>query len=122
MTTAPATVPLTIPQRGTLEHEIRLLFDCTGAEVYASVWNNEKRGTLLLPLTVTWIVRAETGWDPDDANRVRGRLTISATWEQTRAVTKDGYWDLLWVPATGERNFLMEGPAVLNRNVTEAAA
>lgn len=118
MSIEPATYTLVIPQRASLSKVIRVPYDGTGCEVYAEVWDSDKRRKLYLSLAVEWVNRAEF-WDEDDEDAVRATIRLSATWQQTRAVVKDGYWDLLWVWPDGERDYLLDGPAVVNRNATE---
>lgn len=119
MSTKPATYSLVIPQRASLEETIRVPYDGTGCDVYAQVWDSDRRRRLLLNLTTTWVNRKEL-WDPLDPTKIRATIKVTATWEQTRAVTKDGYWDLLWKWPDGLRDYLLEGAVELNRNVTEA--
>lgn len=114
-----ATYDLLIPQRASLSRRIRLPYDGTGCEVYAQVWDSDKRRKLYLNLSVEWINRAEF-WNVDDPDAVRATIRLYATWEQTRAVVKAGYWDLLWVWPDGLRFYPMEGAALVNRNATEA--
>jgi hypothetical protein len=113
------TYTLLIPQRASLSKRIRLPYDGTGCEVFAQVWDSDRRRKLYLDLSVEWINRAEF-WDEDDPEAVRATIRLHATWEQTKGVTKDGYWDLLWVWPDDLRFYPMDGPAVVNLNATEA--
>lgn len=119
MSIQPATYGLAIPQRASLVEVVRLPYDGTGCDVYAEVWDSDKRRKKLLSLTVEWLERAEF-WDENDEDAVRATIRLSATWEQTKAVVKDGYWDLLWVWPDEQRDYLIEGPATVNLNATEA--
>ena len=119
MSLHPATYVLRIPQRASLREVIRVPFDGSGCEAFVEVWDSDKRRRKLLDLTVEWVDRNEE-WDPLDPTKIRATLALTATWEETRAVTKDGYWDLLWVWPDEERDYVLEGPAVVNRGVTEA--
>lgn len=121
MSTQPATYNLRIPQRASLSEVIRVPYDGTGAEVFASIWDSPKRRRKFLDLSVTWIDRYDT-WVPSDPSKVRSVFRVHATWEETKTVTKDGYWDLLWVWPDGLRDYLLEGDATINLNVTEEAA
>ena len=108
-TIIPATYNLPIPQRATLRATIRLPFDGTGKTVYAQVWKDFKRRTLILELDVA--VKATTP-----------KLTVElqAEWTETRLIKKDAVWDLLVVNADTTREHWLTGNAVLSEAVTEA--
>lgn len=120
MSLRPATYDLVIPQRASLSETIRVPFDGTGVTAVAQVWDSDKRRRLLLDLAVTWINRREQ-WDNADPLKIRATLKLSAQWQQTRAVVKPGYWDLLWVWPDGLRDYILEGSATVNLNVSEVA-
>lgn len=115
MSTQPATYNLLIPQRASLSETIRVPYDGTGAQVFASVWDSEKRRRKYLDLDVTWINRREVL----SSSSVRATFQLSAAWEDTRQITKDGYWDMLWVWPDDLRDYILEGKAVVNLNATE---
>lgn len=118
MTVLPAIYNLVIPQRASLRETFRIPYDGTNAEVYASMWDSDKRRKQLLSFSIEWIDRYEE-WDPDDPSKVRSTIIMTATWEQTRLITKNGYWDLLWVWPDETRDYLLEGSTIINKNVTE---
>ena len=120
MSLRPATYELVIPQRASLSEIIRVPFDGTGVTAVASVWDGEKRRRQYLDLAITWINRRDL-WDEDDPTKIRATLKLTASWDQTRSVTKPGYWDLLWVWPDGLRDYILEGPATVNLNVSEVA-
>jgi hypothetical protein len=121
MSLRPATYELLVPQRASLSETIRVPFDGTGVVAVAQVWDSDKRRRLFLDLTVTWINRREQ-WDNTDPTKIRATLNLFAGWQQTRAVIKPGYWDLLWVWPDGLRDYILEGPTTVNLNVSEAAS
>lgn len=121
MSTVPATYTLYIPQRASLSETIRVPYDGTDVEVYASVWDSDARKRKYLDLTVTWVDRYEE-WDPEDPTAIRATFTLSADWEDTKRVTKSGYWDLLWVWPDGLRDYILQGPATVDLNATEEPA
>lgn len=118
MTILPATYELVIPQRATLRQEIWFPYDGTDAEIYASIWDSDKRRKEMLSFTVEWIDRYDE-WDPEDLSKVRSKIILSASWEQTKLIIKKGYWDLLWVWPDGTRDYLLEGSTIVNKNATE---
>lgn len=128
MTIVPGTYELVIPQRATLEEgPIWLPFDGTAivaaaapAGFYASIWASDKRTVKLLDLTVIVDAAVIVGDDPDDPASIECKIRLRADWALTRAVRKSGYWDLLVVRPNGDRDYYLEGPAVVNLNVTEA--
>ena len=114
MSVIPPTYDLTIPQRATFEETFTLPFDCTGKTVLAQVWN-ERHTTMLLAFETIWIDRAETA-----GAETKGRFKLRAEWEQTSQVTKNGLWDLLVIDdATGDRQFWLQGKALLDTGQTE---
>jgi hypothetical protein len=115
MSTQPANYDLLVPQRASLEETFRFPYDGTGSDIFASIYDNERRRRKFLDLNVLWLNRLEI----IDSSTVRSTVKISASWEDTREITKDGYWDLLWVWPDGSRDYLVEGRAVLNLNVSE---
>lgn len=118
MTTQPANYTLVIPQRASLREKFRFPYDGRNAEIYAAVWDSDKKRKKFLPLGVEWINRYEE-WDPNDQTKVRSTVVLSASWEATKLVTKNGYWDLLWVWPDGLRFYPLDGTAIVNRNATE---
>jgi hypothetical protein len=120
MTTQPANYTLVIPQRASLREKIRVPYDGSGVEVYAEVWDSEKRRKKFLSLDVEWVNRHEE-YDPQDETKIRSTIILSASWEETKTITKNGYWDLLWVWPDGLRDYILEGQAIVNRNATEEA-
>jgi hypothetical protein len=120
MTVVPGEYKLVIPQRATLEETFWLPFDATGCEFYASVWTNEKRESVLLNLEVIVDEVLVIGEDPENPLSEECKIRVRADWDDTKTVTKNGYWDLLVVQTNGDRDFYLNGPAVLDRNVTEA--
>lgn len=128
MTVVPGVYELVIPQRATLEEgPIWLPFDGTPifaadppAGIYASVWVNDKRTAKLLDLEVIVDDEVVIGDDPENPDSVECRIRLRADWAVTRAVKRSGYWDLLVVWPNGDRDYYLEGPATINRNVTEA--
>lgn len=118
MSIQPATYDLLIPQRASLRELIRVPYDGTEAQVFASVWDSEKRRRKYLDLDATWINRREVL----SSTSVRATVQLSASWEDTREITKDGYWDLLWVWPDGLRDYILEGKALINLNATEEVA
>lgn len=121
MSIQPAIYTLQIPQRASLSEIIRVPYDGTGVTVLASVWNSDKRQRKFLDLSIQWIDRYEE-WDPLDSTKIRSTLSITADWEQTREIKKNGYWDLLWIWEDETRDYILEGPAIVNRNATEQEA
>lgn len=120
MTVIPGDYKLVIPQRATLEETFWLPFDATGVTFFASIWTNDKRETSLLTLTVVVDDVLVIGDDPENPLSEECKIRVRADWDDTRAITKNGYWDLLAVQPGGDRDFYLHGPAVLDRNVTEA--
>lgn len=118
MTIQPATYPLVIPQRASLREKIRFPYDGRGVEVFAEAWDSDKKRKKFLSLNVEWVNRYEE-YDPEDETKIRSTIILSAPWEETKTVTKNGYWDLLWVWPDGLRDYILEGPAIVNRNATE---
>lgn len=120
MTVIPGNYKLVIPQRATLEETFWLPFNATGVQFYASIWTNDKRETQLLPLTVIVDDVLVEGEDPDNPNSIECKIRVRADWDDTRTITKNGYWDLLAVMPGGDRDYWLQGLAALDRNVTEA--
>lgn len=121
MTFIPGVYKLIIPQRATLEEgPIWLPFDGTGVQFYASVWTSDKRATKLFDLEVIVDAAVIVGDDPENPLSEECKIRLRADWDVTRAVTKNGYWDLLAVWPNGDRQYCLEGLAVTNFNVTEA--
>ena len=118
MSIMPVDYTLIIPQRASLREKIRFPYDGRGVEIYAAVWDSNKKRKKFLSLDVEWINRYEE-WDPDDETKVRSTVILSAPWEETKIVIKNGYWDLLWIWPDGTRDYLMDGSTVVNRNATE---
>lgn len=120
MSIAPATYNLRIPQRASFSQEFTLPFDCTGRTVVGEVWNS-RRSKLLLQFTTVWVDRAEVVPDTDPVE-YKGRFKLEADWELTRLVKTNGVWDLLVIDdATGERDYWLEGDALLDKGYTEVA-
>lgn len=117
MSIQPANYDLLVPQRASLEETFRFPYDGIGSQIFASIYDNEKQRRKYLDLDVTWINRLQI----INPTTVKSTVKISASWEDTKQITKDGYWDLLWVWPNGKRDYLLEGRAVLNLNVSEAA-
>jgi hypothetical protein len=114
----PVTWDLIIPQRASLEEIFRFPYDGTGCSAFAQIYDSDRRRLKILDLTVTFLDRYEE-WDPEDLTKIRSTVKVTATWEQTRAVVKDGYWDFLWVWPDGLRDYLIEGQAPVNLGITE---
>jgi len=94
-----------------------LPFDCAGKTVLAQVWN-ARHTVMMLAFETLWIDRSETV-----GSAVRGRFRLRANWEATSEVTKSGLWDLLVIDdATGDREFWLQGKALLNTGQTEELA
>lgn len=108
-TVIPFTYSLVIPQRATLRTTFRLPFDGRGKSVYAQVWKDFSRRTLILDLDVEVIERTP-----------RFVVEVQAEWEDTALVKRDAVWDLLVVNADGTREHWISGPASLSEAVTEA--
>jgi hypothetical protein len=107
VTVKPATYDLRIPQRATLRIQLKLPFSCVGRTLIAQVWD-ARRSTLMLTLDVEWIDQAE------------GEFYLVADRDETRAVTKDGIWDLLVInDATDEGDYWLEGAAVLDTGASD---
>lgn len=115
----PAVYNLRIPQRASFRQEFTLPFDCSAKTVAGQVWN-DRRSRLLLQFATVWIDRAEEVPDTDPV-QYKGRFRLEADWESTRLVKSSGQWDLLVVDdTTGERDYYLEGIAVLDPGYTEA--
>ena len=121
MTYIPGVYRLVIPQRATLEEgPIWLPFDGTGVQFYASVWTSDKRTEKLFDLEVIIDAAVIIGDDPENPLSEECRIRLRADWEVTRAADRNGYWDLLVVWPSDDRDYCLEGPAVINLNVSEA--
>lgn len=117
----PAVFNLRIPQRASFCQEFTLPFDATGKTVEGEVWNS-RRSKKLLELTTEWVDRAEVvaGSDPVE---YKARFRLTADWTLTRLVKATGEWDLLVIDdASGERDYWLEGKAILDPGYTEAVA
>jgi hypothetical protein len=120
MTVEPVTYELIIPQRASLaEGPIWLPFDGTGASILASVWTSNRRTTKLFDLQVEVLADRVVGEDPADPGSVECKIALGASWTTTRTVKRNGYWDLLVIWPDATRDYFMEGPAIVNLNVTE---
>jgi hypothetical protein len=126
MTVVPGEYKLVIPQRATLEETFWLPFDASAivtagapAGFYASIWTSDKRETLLLGLSAIVDDPIVIGEDPENPLSEECKIRVRADWDDTKTVTRNGYWDLLVVWPNGDRDFYLQGPAVLDRNVTE---
>jgi hypothetical protein len=110
----PATYPLRIPQRATLEECITLragdeAVNLTGYTVIAQVWRDETRQVKIADLTVTHI------------NRGLGKIKLSLTRAETRHIVRSGFWDLLVIEPGGAADYWLEGPATLDLGLTDDA-
>lgn len=121
MTFIPGNYKLIVPQRATLEEgPIWLPFNGTGLTFYSSVWTSDKRTTKLFDLDVIVDAAVIIGDDPENPLSEECKIRLRADWDVTRTATKNGYWDLLAVWPSGDRQYCLEGLAVVNFNVTEA--
>jgi hypothetical protein len=110
----PASYALRVPQRATLEELITLkagssAVNLTGYTVLAQIWEDERRRTKLVDLTVTYV------------NRAQGQIKLSLTRQQTRLIDRPGYWDMLVIEPGGAADYWLEGPAVLDQGLTDDA-
>lgn len=124
MTLIAARYDLVIPQRATLrEGPIWLPIDGRGCSFVAQVYADEKRKRKLLDLTVEVVDPFLVGADPEFPDSIECELMLTAPWEQTRLVDRDGFWDLLVIypPDGEERDYYLQGLATLDRGVSEAA-
>ena len=115
MTRKPYYRELLIPQRGTLRQRWRFPFDGNELEIYASVYESDKRREKFFDIDIEWIER----------NEVLESGLSSCTFELvvpsgvTKTITRNGYWDLLVAWNGGDDEHFFHGPAILDRNVTE---
>jgi len=110
----PATYTLRVPQRATLEEPITLKAGgeplvLTGYTVLAQIWKDEKRRTKIADLTVVYV------------NRSLGQIKLRLDRDQTREITKGGYWDMLVIEPGGDADYWLEGPVVLDPGLTDDA-
>ena len=99
--------------------EFTLPFSAAGKTVEGEVWNS-RRSKKLLELTTEWVDRAEVVPDTDPVE-YKARFRLTADWTLTRLVKASGKWDLLVIDdATGERDYWLEGDAILDPGYTEA--
>jgi hypothetical protein len=108
----PATYPLHIPQRATLEEFITLkagdvAVNLAGYTALAQVWRDETRQTKIADLTVTYV------------NRSLGKIKLSLTRAETRQIVRSGFWDLLVIEPGGAADYWLEGPAMLDGGLTD---
>jgi hypothetical protein len=111
----PAIYTLRIPQRATLEEFITLKaanlpVNLTGYTVLAQIWKDERRRAKIADLTVTYV------------DRILGKIKLSLTRAQTRAITQGGFWDLLVIAPDNSADYWLEGPAVLDIGLTDDAS
>lgn len=102
----PATLSITIHQRATFRRFFKLPFDCTGHQVVAQVWS-DKRRRKIIDFDVEWSDQAE------------GEFFLVADFEQTTLMTKDGQWDLMVIYPNEERQYWIEGAAILDPGTSE---
>jgi hypothetical protein len=115
----PAVYNLRIPQRASFCQEFTLPFSAVGKTVEGEVWN-DRRSRKLLELTTEWVDREEVIPDTDPVE-YKARFRLTADWTLTRLVKASGKWDLLVIDdATGERDYWLEGSAILDVGYTEA--
>jgi hypothetical protein len=113
-----ATYTLRIPQRASLLEIFRFPYSGINCNVYAKVWNNRRRERVLLDLTTTWINRHEL-YNQEDLSAVRSTIALTADWQETKNVTRNGYWDLVWIWPDGLREYPVRGPSAIDLNSTE---
>lgn len=112
MTTGTIRAPeytLYIPQGATLKQRFVLPVSAGVDSIYAQIYSNLKRTTLVLSLDVD-ILATSPKYD----------ITIGATWEQTRLIKKDAYWDLLVVYLDGTRDYYLQGPTTFDPGLSVA--
>lgn len=110
-TVIPAVYDLPIPQRATLRETIRLPFNGTGKTVFAQIWKDFKRRTLILQLDIVIL-----------ATSPKLTIELQAEWSETRLITKNAVWDLLIVNADSTREHWVTGETILSEAVTEAVS
>lgn len=108
----PASYTLRIPQRATLEESLRLEaggqpMDLTGHTVLASIWRDERRREKIADLQVVYV------------NRNLGSIKLRLSHTQTRQIVHDGFWDLLVIDPSGDRDYWLEGLAMLDVGLTD---
>lgn len=111
---SPATYALRIPQRATLEEPLVLKaagqpLNLTGYTVLASIWRDERRNEKLADLTVVYVDRAQ------------GSIKLRLERSVTRAITSNGFWDMLVIEPGGDADYWLEGPATLDVGLTDDA-
>lgn len=117
MTIIAPSYDLVIPQGASLrEGPIWLPFDGRGCTFVAQVYADEKGQRKLLDLTVDVIEPYLVGADPDDPSSIECEIMLTASWELTQRVTKDGFWDLLAIYPDSERDYWLQGRAPLDRS------
>lgn len=108
-TVVPGVYDLIIPQRATLRKTITLPALSSVSGIYAKIFSDEKRTRPILDLDVEIIETSP-----------KYKIILKAEWDETRAITKDGFWDLLVVYSDTTRDHFLTGAAILSVRGTEA--
>jgi hypothetical protein len=103
----PAAFNIVLRPKASFMLRVKFPFSCVGREAYAEMWDRA-RTDKLLDFTMTW------------ADRLMGRLDITATPAETALIEEAGWWDLLLVDTlSGERSYYIRGQVDLELVVTE---
>lgn len=78
-----------------------------GYTVLASIWRDERRREKLADLLVVYV------------NRALGSIKLRLPHTVTRLVVRDGFWDLLVIEPSGDRDYWLEGQADLDIGLTD---
>lgn len=102
----PARYDITIYQRATKRIRFTLPFDCTGYSIEAQIWSI-RRVQKYIDFDVEWIDQAG------------GEFDLVADFSQTRLLSKNGKWDLMVISPSGDRDYWVEGDAIMDPGFTE---
>lgn len=102
----PAVYNITIPQRATFRQYFDLPIDCTGHSIASQVWDEKRRNK---------VIEFDIEWD----DQAQGKFYLVADHTKTVNMKKDGEWDLMVIYANGERDYWVEGQAILDPGYTD---
>lgn len=102
----PAKYNIRIPQRATFRQFFNLPINCTGHTIVAQVWS-EKRRSKIIEFDVEW------------TNQAQGEFYLVADHIQTEKMKKDGEWDLMVIYPNTERDYWLEGQAIVDFGYTD---
>lgn len=79
----------------------------TGFTIVAQLWRDETRQQKIADFEVIYVARPI------------GSIKLKLNRSVTRAITSSGFWDMLVIEPSGEGDYWLEGPALLDAGLSD---